>query len=672
MNRQVYILLLLLFIFTPRSACSDDVDLKVYSGLPGLEQSQALTHEVNNEKFDSLLQQGWDLLSVNPDKVRSMAEKASGYYDPKDTGRRIRLLNLTGITYFIQSAYENALVNYKEGLVLAINTGDVSSIGSFYNNIGIINSHIGHYIDALDHYLKAVNYFEEAGEEHQKLNTLNNMGLLFTSIENFEKAGLHLDQACKGFKAFGDSIGIAAVNNSRGLMFLKMQKPDSALYYLDKSIEIALHTQNRFGLSGSYIEKANVFFMMEDHYRAMEYFQKSMEVSHEINRLEKLCEAKIGMAKSSLAMDRLSEAIRYADQAKEIAGKLSNKRLQKEIHWFYSDAYERNGRYKESLQHNRIFLRLKDELADQSTLHEIYNLEIHELSQAKEIQQLEIERQELMISRKNSTIFFIVLAFILVMAGLYLLYHNHRYRQLAAHQQTILDLTEKKSRAAVEAEIQERKRIGQELHDGLGQMLSVARMNISVLQQKTFLTDERKNELMDVAIHSVDKAFYELRNISHNLAPSVLTEKGFTKALTELTDQINKSGPMKIHLELFGLNTPMDSLLENTLYRAIQELINNSLKHARAKDFYLQLVKNDTDITLVVEDNGLGFDMQKVLEIPGGGLNNLRSRVENLNGNVFIDTLAGRGTIVTIVIPLKKPKHVKKSYLSAGGRLSPK
>ncbi len=653
MNIQVCKILLWLLFLIPWGAYAE-VDSEALSGLTGLEQSPAVTFEVDNEKFDSLIQQGWNLLSVNPDKVRSMAEEASRYYDPKDTTRRIRLLNLTGITYFIQSAYENALLNYKEGLVLAINSGEVSSIGSFYNNIGIINLHIGHYMDALDHFLKAVNYFEEAGEEQKKLNTLNNMGMLYTSIENFEKAGLHLDQACEGFRAVGDSIGIAAVNNSRGLMFLKMQKPDSALYYLDQSIEIALLTQNRFGLSGSYIEKANVFFMLEDHARALEFFQKSREVSQEINYLEKLCEAKIGMAKSSLEMDRLPDAFHYADRAMDIAGKLSNKKLQKEIHWFYSEAYERNGRYKESLHHSRFFLKLKDELADQSTLHELYNLEIHQLSQAKEIQQLEIERQELMISRKNTTIFFIVLAFILVMAGLYLLYHNHRYRQLATHQQAILDLTEKKSRAAVQAEIQERKRIGQELHDGLGQMLSVARMNISVLQQKSFLTDERKKELMDVAIHSVDKAFYELRDISHNLAPSVLTEKGFSKALTELTDQINKSGSMKIHLELFGLNSPMDSLLENTLYRAIQELINNALKHARAKNFFLQLIKNDTEITLVAEDDGNGFNLDEKPGLPGGGISNLRSRVENLKGELFIDTMISRGTIVTIVIPEKK------------------
>jgi len=236
---------------------------------------------------------------------------------------------------------------------------------------------------------------------------------------------------------------------------------------------------------------------------------------------------------------------------------------------------------------------------------------------------------------------------------------NYNHRRNANLQKTILNLTEKKSRAAVEAEIQERKRIGQELHDGLGQMLSVARLNISVLQQKAFLSEQRKKELLGAAIHSVDQAFYELRDISHNLTPSALTEKGFAGALKELADQINQSKHIKVQLEMYGLNGALDGIIENALYRAVQELLNNAIKHAHATTFFLQIIKSDNEITLMVEDNGKGFDMDNTFSMPGGGLYNLRSRVENLNGNIFIDAMKDRGTIVTIVISLIKTELKK-------------
>ncbi len=187
-------------------------------------------------------------------------------------------------------------------------------------------------------------------------------------------------------------------------------------------------------------------------------------------------------------------------------------------------------------------------------------------------------------------------------------------------------------------------------------MLSVARLHISVIQQKKQLSENRKDELLQAAIHSVDEAFDELRNISHNLAPSLLSEKGLMEALKNLADHINQSNQLKMTVESFGIDANLDHLLEHTLYRAIQELLNNAIKHALADSFTVQLIKGEQELTLMVEDNGHGFELSELEVQAGGGINNIRSRVENLNGSIFIDSLPGRGTIITIVIPLSK-KH---------------
>jgi two-component system, NarL family, sensor kinase len=613
-----------------------------------------------NDSLDLLVERAWQQLATNPDSVRLILGDAFEFCSPQDNIRKMKLYNIYGVSYFIQSAHQKALENYSLGLDIATKLGHNERKASFNNNIGIVYLHNGHYLNALEHFLLALDYYQKEDQPFQNVNTLNNIGILYYHIENYETAVKHLDRAYEGFLATSDSLGLAAVNNSRGAMFLKKQMPDSALFYLDKSIDMAMLTSNRYGLSGNYLEKARVFSFMGNKEKMLEFFKKAEQVSSGINYKEKTCEAKIGIAQALMSLNDKANSLKYAREAEIIAETLGNDKLRMEIQLLYSKLYESTGEYKKSLYHKNIFHQLKDALIDESKLHQFYSFEIQQLNFAKEIQQLEIQRQKLLLNQKNSVIIFITLVFLMIMSGAYLLYRNHRYRQLANHQTAIVDLTEKKSRAAVEAEIQERARIGRELHDGLGQMLSVVRMNMSVLQQKTSLNNERKKELLEAAISSVDKAFYELRDISHNLTPSAMSQKGFIGALKDLCDQVNKSNQMQMHLEIYGYNDTQDNLIENTLFRAIQELLNNAIKHAGASQLFIQLVKNENEITLIVEDNGKGFDIKKIFCLPGIGLRNIGTRVENLNGTFHIDAMLDRGTIVTIVIPLKKIPEIKK------------
>jgi signal transduction histidine kinase len=183
-----------------------------------------------------------------------------------------------------------------------------------------------------------------------------------------------------------------------------------------------------------------------------------------------------------------------------------------------------------------------------------------------------------------------------------------------------------------------------------------------MLHQKKQLTDSRKEELFDTTFKSIDEAFNELRNISHNLAPALLSEKGLIEALKNLSDLVNKTNHLQMQLESFGFTTDLDSLTEHTLYRAIQELLNNVIKHAKASLFTVQLIKSEEEVTLMVEDNGRGFDVDGTGTNNGGGIGNIKSRVENLNGSMYVDSLIDRGTIVSIVIPLKHSNVKSKDH----------
>ncbi|NCC74229.1 MAG: tetratricopeptide repeat protein [Sphingobacteriia bacterium] len=612
-------------------------------------------------EFDSLFALGINVLYTDPDSSRNFALQAISLAKDQNSSEHIRALNLLGASYNVQSNFTKALDVYQEALEIAVNIKDTTRIASIYNNVGIANMKMGNYNEALDYLLKSMSYYDKINQDLLRSRTISNIGLLYMEINNYEKAKTHFQQALEGYKKHSDSVAIANAYTNTGILFAKTGQTDSAFIYLDKAIDLNYRIKNQYGLCVVFAGKANVFNEIGEAANAIDYYTKSLDVAEELNHYFQKTIALQGLASAYLAYNEPAMSIAFAQKAMEIARLEGNEKLITDLHKTLSEIYEATGDYDNAFKHYKSYIEKEKELINQTKLHQIYNLEIDYLNQTKAIQQLKIQQQNLLISKKNNIIFFIIIAFLLIFAGVYLLYLNHNHRREAAHQKDILNLTEKKSRAAIEAELQERSRIGRELHDGLGQMLSAVRLNISAIQQKSTLSDSRKKELIDFAIESVDKAFNELREISHNLAQSALAEKGLTGALKELANQVNQSKHMQMKFEAYGVNGTLDNLVENTLYRAAQELLTNAIKHANATTFSVQLIKSNSEITLMVEDNGKGFNADLTLILPGGGLNNIRSRVENLNGQVFIDTMENRGSIVTIVIPIKNEQHTRKT-----------
>jgi two-component system, NarL family, sensor kinase len=623
--------------------------------------ADSVSSRSNGEILDSLINVSISVIYNNPEKARRIIQDAMPLNEPADTLRMIRAFNILGTSHQLQAAYSKAMEYYVEALHIALNFSDQLQTGHIYNNLGSSNLKLGNHKESLDSYLKALNIYSKLRIDRYRASAHNNIGLLYMELKNYEKARVHYEEALH-IRPSEDSIGMAATISNKGTLYLKMGIFDSAFYYHRQSILVDRKTGNKYGLTVGYQGLAEAYHETKQYDKSIENYQNSKSVAQKINHHYQIALADLGLATVYLKMQNPEMAVKYADSAYKIAEEFNNINLQQETHEVYAKIFEHIKDYKNALENYRTSVNLKDSMINQTKIHQIYNLEIEQLSMAGEIQKLEIQRQELLLSKKNDIIIFIVVAFVLTIAGIYLFYLNINHRRKANLQKTILTLTEKKSRAATEAEIQERKRIGQDLHDGLGQMLSVARLNISVLQQKSELTSQRKKELLDAALHSVDEAFYELRNIAHNLAPSVLSSKGLANAIREMADQVNQSKHIKVQLEMYGLNGHLDGILENTLYRAAQELLSNAIKHSGGNNFDMQIIQSEAEITLMAEDDGKGFDINKTLIINGGGLSNIRSRIENLSGSIFIDAKENRGTIISIVIPLKLPDYAGKKH----------
>ncbi len=327
------------------------------------------------------------------------------------------------------------------------------------------------------------------------------------------------------------------------------------------------------------------------------------------------------------------------------------------------------------LSTNIFLLLLEDNLKDSALIffekayhlqEELYDeqnaLQINELRTKYEtervVRQSEINTTKLQLrtTQRNYLFAGLILVFVVLLSA-YSTFRN-RQRHLKRigeqnrelHQQEINQLLQQQEinslNALMEGQEKERHRIAEELHDRLGSKLAAVKLHYDAGQASRNL-DKHK-----VASRLLDETIKETRQIAHDLASGVLDKFGLYSALKDLKCTLESSN--RIQVELLENNMKdvrLRGRIELNLYRIVQELLSNILKHARANNITIQITYHkSSDITLMVEDDGIGFDPE--LQSEGMGLRNVLVRAQRLNGEVHIDSRPGYGTSITVDVPL--------------------
>ena len=208
------------------------------------------------------------------------------------------------------------------------------------------------------------------------------------------------------------------------------------------------------------------------------------------------------------------------------------------------------------------------------------------------------------------------------------------------------------SERMLNAQETERKKISRNLHDGVGQILSSLKMRLAgFLNENAEKMNANQREKMQKNVTLMDEAYQEVRNISHELMPKSLQENGLVPALETLMQITFDETDIEWHFEsLLNGEKRFEENIEVTLYRIVQEIYSNILKHAQAKKVQNQLYTVKNTLICMIEDNGKGFDKKKKNQ--GIGLKNIEARVKMLKGNFNIETEKGKGMVFTIRFPL--------------------
>ena len=543
-------------------------------------------------------------------------------------------INNIGLIYLKQEHFEKAIQHFEESASLSKNG---YSHALAINNIGVVKQKQGKYEEAIQYYNKSLEKCNDMADEYCALSPLNGLSGVYLAQSNFVKALETNEHIIKLQEKLGLSKDLLVSYNRMGLIYDETEAYDLAVFYFNKSLKIAKN-----------LNSGNVHYIhanLSNAYESNNQFEEALK--HNI--LFYKIKDSISSVDYKIKTDELLKKYESAKNEKEIELLKKDRRL-KQI-----EMENKQALYTEEL--------LKRNLEEQQNKYELLhkNRQIGFLKKDSELQQAKIENKQNELERqtyiRNVAIISAVLIFIPTFILMVVYQQKVRNTELLAlkteevNKQKTLELLRsfeiKTIKANIEGQEKEKQRLAKELHDGVAGSLAGIKMRFQALGP---LLNENKqiNNLME----SVDEVYREVRTISHHLTPPGMLQYSFVKFIKKYLDEISEASEFEIEYIFHGeknLNQLTDDV-KVEVYRILQELITNVVKHAKTDLVEIQLIKNNEGVNLIVEDRGKGFEV--VSKSGGMGLNSIKSRVDALGGQLNIDSVSARGTIVNVDIPI--------------------
>lgn len=510
--------------------------------------------------------------------------------------------------------------------------------------------------DGVKYGLEALHGYEQLKDSVNITNMLVNISNAYQQQNNFNQANKYLRQAEAIALGLRNKTGLGHVYNTMGILYAEHSQLDSAEKFFLRSTGIREALNDRTSVVWNYNNLGGLYVMMEQPQKAIDYLEKALRLFKENNNVYGQSAVSTNLGELYLRLKNYPRALAYYTYARGLFKDTKDLDNMENLYTGLSQYYKLTGKPAIALQYADSLIHLKDSLYGNRLDERMAEMQT-KFEVAKKDLEIEKHKADLELKEKQSfiknVIIASVVALMLFMALLgYLYVRKKQVEQKAALAAEIAHQKEARTKAVIEAEENERRRIAQDLHDGVGQLLSAAKLNLSSLGSKLGPASLDQQDALKTALDLVDDSVKEVRTVSHNMMPNTLIKLGLASAVREFIGKLGNVPSLKIDLEIVGLDSRLEPQVETVLYRVIQELVSNILKHAKASHISMQLVRHDTEISLMIEDNGVGFDASRLQQFEGIGLKGILSRVEFLGGSVHFDSAPGRGTTAIVEVPL--------------------
>ncbi|WP_245800092.1 tetratricopeptide repeat-containing sensor histidine kinase [Zobellia uliginosa] len=530
-----------------------------------------------------------------------------------------------------------------------------------------IGSHINGLLDkSVEWHIKGLKDAEAAHSE--ELQYKNKIGLAHSYIQNSEsdKALETLTKAIMDFGTMFPELTIQA-QIFMGNAHLMKQEYELAKTQYDEALRMATDFKDFEKELAAKLEQAKLAQATGDIEKAFQEYEsvRNQALANDLTAIYfegSLLLAKLYYLEGMYETANIALSIAYINAIDR-----ENLQFQKETLTMQARSFSQLEDYKNAYAAMTQLFRVNNKITAKQQREIIKELEIQyeTLEKEKTISSLEeeqiaknaeLERQKTI---KNAFLIGFLIILIPIIALLYVYYQKIQAqseltkKQEVINQQKVTALKQEQElnliKAAIEGQDEERKRIAQELHDSIGGNLAGIKLQVASLTKESSKWKEIN--------HQLDETYQLVRDISHTLIPKKFKQHAFSELIREYIGSISRSGKLEIgfHPHPEADINGIDDMTQMELFKVIQELMTNTLKHAEANRVDIHLNLLEKELSLLFEDDGKGFAPHEVKE--GIGFENIRSRISHMNGTFHIDSLQNRGTVISIEIPIKSTSH---------------
>lgn len=517
-------------------------------------------------------------------------------HDKKITGLMLRSM---GAIYFLKGNYDSTAHYYDKAAQALGSINQQHVLADDYIELAEVYGRQKSYEKAITLYNAAIDLAPKTGTRQTLMLALHGLGQLYEARQNYQEAltfyrqSFDIGDSLDFVKKAKENTSEAYSHNFMGDVLGSMKQKNIQAPDILKTIETKKALNDTLALTINYFNLGQLYKSKRMYPQALDALQSCLQYATQIN---------------------------YTDMQNSAVNEIA-------------DLYGQMGDYKQSL----FYLKKHAILSTAKNSKTIDELQTkYEITQRED----QLLKQQFEITKRNYWMIGIIVFVLLMLLIVFVFYKQAQLKQRNAAMQAI-----------IETEESERRRIAQDLHDSVSQTMSAAKINLTVIGgELPFVSDDQRKRF-EKAINLVDYGFREVRTISHNMMPWALHKTGLAQVIKHFIENI-ENDTIAINFYSKGFDAPFDDTIEIILYRVLQESVNNVMKHANASRLDISLIRDETNISLTIEDNGLGFDAAKPEAYSGMGLNNLRSRINFLKGKVELDSQVGRGTLVSVYVPV--------------------
>lgn len=554
--------------------------------------------------------------------------------------------------------YAESLKLNLQSLELAKRKGTKEQIAICLFNVGSSYNNMRQYQKALTYYLSSVKIFESLNLKKNEAISYDNIGGIFSNIGQQKKGLSYHLKAIRLATEAKDSLEMASASLNAGMQLSKLNQLKRAEKYVYFCLKVSKNNKSTFLEINANLTLAEIFIKQNKLDEALAYAQEGRKRASQIDSKYSEIEAfKIITRCYSLKMNT-AKTIELGEETIAFAKENNIVTDLTIIYKLLSSAYIKDGNYKLGYDNLVIAKNISDSINQKEITKEIEQLELNYQTTKNEKLILELRHNE---TKQQLLIGGLVGGFLILFVIGSFVYKNYLQKrkllvaETKIQQQKIHELeTEKQllaTKSVLQGQEEERKRLAKDLHDGLGSILSGTKFSFNSIKYN-WSSDSENATAFNRSIGLLDQSIQELRRIAHNLMPEALIRFGLNSALNDFCESINQNSNLHLTFQSFNLkDDDISNEKAGAIYRIIQELVNNILKHAQATKALVQLVKKEELLSVTVEDNGIGFDTKILLNHKGIGILNLQNRVAYIGGNMDLQTGIGNGTSVTIEIP---------------------